>query len=56
MPKDIRSLLNKFLIAKDEYVSAKLHFRYHAYFSRKKEDPIYYGCRYCKFKDDRNTI
>ncbi len=31
MLKSKKSILNKFMIAKDELVSMRLHFRYHVY-------------------------
>jgi hypothetical protein len=42
--------LNKFIIAKDEFVSMKLHFRYHTYLYTKKGGTVYSGCRYCQDK------
>jgi biotin synthase-like enzyme len=39
--------LNKFIIAKDEFVSMKLHFRYHTYLYI-KEGNIDEGCKYCQ--------
>ena len=48
MPRNMRSFLNKFIVAKNEFVSAKLHFRYHAYLYNKKDGTIYDGCRYCQ--------
>jgi hypothetical protein len=47
--KNRRSFLNKFIIAKDEFVSMKLHFRYHTYLYNKKGVTIYDGgCKYCQ--------
>jgi hypothetical protein len=40
-------MLNKFIIAKDEFVSMKLHFRYHTYLYTKKGGTVYDGCKYC---------
>jgi hypothetical protein len=48
MPKNRRSFLNKFIIAKDEFVSMKLHFRYHTYLYVKKGGTVYDGCKYCQ--------
>jgi hypothetical protein len=47
MPKNRKSFLNKFIIAKDEFVSMKLHFRYHTYLYAKKGGTVYDGCKYC---------
>jgi biotin synthase-like enzyme len=56
MLKNKKSLLNKFTIAKNEFVSMKLHFRYHTYLSIKDGD-IYEECRYCKdrLENDKNS-
>ena len=47
MLKNKKSFINKFIIAKNEFVSMKLHFKYHTYLSN-KEGNIYEECRYCK--------
>lgn len=47
MPRNRKSFLNNFIIAKDEFVSMKLHFRYHAYLHTKKGGTVYDGCKYC---------
>jgi hypothetical protein len=47
MPKNRKSFLNNFIIAKDEFVSMKLHFRYHVYLYAKKGGTVYDGCKYC---------
>ena len=47
MLKNKKSFINKFIIAKNEFVSMKLHFRYHTYLSI-KEGNIYEECNYCK--------
>ena len=47
MLKNEKSFINKFIIAKNEFVSMKLHFRYHTYLSI-KEGNIYEECNYCK--------
>jgi hypothetical protein len=47
MPKSMKSFLNNFIIAKDELVSMKLHFRYHTYLYTKKSSTVYDGCKYC---------
>ena len=47
MLKTKESFLNKFIIGKNEFVSMKLHFRYHTYLSI-REGIIYEECRYCK--------
>jgi hypothetical protein len=44
MLKNRKSFLNKLIIAKDEFVSMKLHFRYHSYLYSKIDD----GCKYCQ--------
>jgi hypothetical protein len=36
------------MIAKDEFVSMKLHFRYHTYLYTKKGGTIHDGCKYCQ--------
>jgi hypothetical protein len=43
-----KSFLNKFILAKDEFVSMKLHFRYHTYLYTKKGGTIHDGCKYCQ--------
>jgi hypothetical protein len=47
MPKNRKSFLNKFIIAKDEFVSMKIHFRYHTYLYAEKGGTVYDGCKYC---------
>ena len=47
MLKNKKSFINKFIISKNEFVSMKLHFRYHTYLSI-KEGNIYEECNYCK--------
>jgi hypothetical protein len=48
MPKSRKSFLNNLIIAKDEFVSMKLHFRYHTYLYTKKGGTVYDGgCKYC---------
>jgi hypothetical protein len=47
MLKNRKSFLNNFIIAKDEFVSMKLHFRYHTYLYAKKGGTVYDGCKYC---------
>jgi hypothetical protein len=46
--KNKKSLLSKFILAKDEFVSMKLHFRYHMYLYTEKGGTIYDGCIYCQ--------
>jgi hypothetical protein len=46
--KNKKSFLNKFIIAKDEFVSMKLHFRYHTYLYFKKGGAVHGGCKYCQ--------
>jgi hypothetical protein len=46
--KNKKSFLNKFVIAKDEFVAMKLHFRYHTYLYAKKGGTITGGCKYCQ--------
>jgi hypothetical protein len=48
MLKSKRSILNKFVVAKDELVSMKLHFRYHVYLYTKKDNINNAGCKYCQ--------
>jgi hypothetical protein len=48
MLKSKRSILNKFIVAKDELVSMKLHFRYHVYLYTKKDYINNVGCKYCQ--------
>lgn len=48
MLKNRKSLLNTFIIAKDEFVSMKLHFRYHTYLYSKKGGTVCDGCKYCQ--------
>ena len=48
MFKNKKSFLNKFIIAKDEFVSMKLHFRYHTYLYNKKGSIFDDGCKYCQ--------
>jgi hypothetical protein len=49
MLKNRKSFLNKFIIAKDDFVSMKLHFRYHTYLYAKKGGSVYDGeCKYCQ--------
>jgi biotin synthase-like enzyme len=57
MLKNKRSFINNFIIAKNEFVSMKLHFRYHTYLSI-KEGNIYEECRYCKdrFETDNGYV
>jgi hypothetical protein len=50
MPKNGKAFLNKFITAKDEFVSMKLHFRYHTYLYTKKGVTIHDGCKYCQDK------
>ena len=47
MLKSKKSILNKFMIGKDELVSMKLHFRYHVYLYAKKGGTVFNGCKYC---------
>jgi hypothetical protein len=48
MFKNKKSLLSKFILAKDEFVSMKLHFRYHTYLYTKKGGTVQDGCKYCQ--------
>jgi hypothetical protein len=48
MFKNKKSFLNKFILAKDEFVSMKLHFRYHTYLYAKKGSTVHDGCKYCQ--------
>jgi hypothetical protein len=50
MLKNRKSFLNKFITAKDEFVSMKLHFRYHTYLYTKKGGTAYDGCKYCQYR------
>jgi hypothetical protein len=55
MLKNKKSFLNKFIIAKNEFVSMKLHFRYHTYLYI-KDGYNYEECRYCndRLENDKN--
>lgn len=48
MLKSKKSILNKFIVAKDELVSMRLHFRYHVYLYAKKDYINYVSCKYCQ--------
>ena len=48
MLKSKKSILNKFVVAKDELVSMKLHFRYHVYLYAKKDHINNVSCKYCQ--------
>ena len=48
MLKSKKSILNKFIVAKDELVSMKLHFRYHVYLYAKKDYINNVNCKYCQ--------
>jgi hypothetical protein len=50
MLKDKKSILNKFVVVKDEIVSMKLHFRYHVYLYTKKDYINNVGCKYCQVR------
>ena len=50
MLKSKSSILNKFIIAKDELVSMKLHFRYHVYLYAKKDYTDIIECKYCQVR------
>jgi hypothetical protein len=43
------SFVKKMIKAKNEFVSMKIHFRYHTYIYTKK-GTIYEGCKYCQDK------
>ena len=45
-----KSILNKFVVAKDELVSMKLHFRYHEYLYAQKDYVNNVGCKYCQVR------
>ena len=47
MFKNGKSFLNKFITAKEEFVSMKIHFRYHTYLT-KKGGTLHGGCKYCQ--------
>jgi hypothetical protein len=46
MLRNRKSFLNKLIIVKDEFVSMKLHFRYHTFYT-KKGGMFKSGCKYC---------
>ena len=48
MHRNRNSFLNKLIGAKGEFVTMKLHFRYHTYLFTKKGGPVYDGCKYCQ--------
>lgn len=50
MLKSKKSILNKFIVAKDELVSMKLHFRYHVYLYAKKDYINNVDCKYCQVR------
>lgn len=50
MLKSKKSILNKFMIAKDELVSMRLHFRYHVYLYAKKDYINNVSCNYCQVR------
>ncbi|HEX5979285.1 MAG TPA: hypothetical protein VFY68_18520 [Nitrososphaeraceae archaeon] len=50
MLKSKKSILNKFMIAKDELVSMRLHFRYHVYLYAKKDYINNVSCKYCQVR------
>ena len=50
MLKSKKSILNKFMIAKDELVSMRLHFRYHVYLYAKKDYISNVSCKYCQVR------
>ena len=43
------SFVKKMIKAKNEFVSMKIHFRYHTYIYTKK-GTVYEGCKYCQDK------
>ena len=43
-----KSSLKKFMIAKDEFVTMKLHFRYHTYLYTKRGGTVNGRCKYCQ--------
>jgi hypothetical protein len=53
MLKNKKSFLNKFKIAKNEFVSMKLHFRYHTYLSNKEGN--FEDCRYCNDRLEKDN-
>lgn len=50
MLKSKKSILNKFMIAKDELVSMRLHFRYHVYLYAKKDYINNVSCNYSQVR------
>jgi hypothetical protein len=46
--KNRKSFLNEFMITKTEFVSMKLHFRYHSHLFIKKGGSVFDGCEYCQ--------
>jgi hypothetical protein len=51
-----KSSLNKFIIAKDEFVTMKLHFRYHTYLYTKRGGTVNGGCKYCQDRLVSNSV
>lgn len=56
MLKSKKLILNKFIVAKDELVSMKLHFRYHVYLYAKNDYTNNVGCKYCQDRLDGNAM
>jgi hypothetical protein len=48
MLRNRKSFLKKLIIVKDEFVSMKLHFRYHTYLYAKKGSTVKGECKYCQ--------
>ncbi len=56
MLKSKKSILNKFMIAKDELVSMRLHFRYHVYLYTKKDYINNVSCKYCQVRFTNGNV
>lgn len=56
MLKSKKSILNKFMIAKDELVSMRLHFRYHVYLYAKKDYINNVSCKYCQVRFTNGNV
>ena len=56
MLKSKKSILNKFVVAKDELVSMKLHFRYHVYLYAKKDYINNVSCKYCQVRFTNGNV
>ena len=47
--KNRKSVVDEFISAMDEFLSMKIHFRYHTYLYTRKGGTVYGGgCKYCQ--------